>query len=145
MPALILSFLSCWKVSLALQSITKFLVLMTYRSEDYRLVNLFSERERRCPTLLYSVLSILDYYTTNIDIHISDNVWARVGVYMMGSVLIRSFLLGLLAHALHHELVLDDLGFFLLLLFLLFVLGWLFLQLEVSNLVDALDFAQGQA
>lgn len=64
---------------------------------------------------------------------------------MMESVLIRSFLLGLLANALNHELVLDDFWFFLLLLFLLFVLGWLFLQLEVCNLVDALDFSQSEA
>lgn len=68
-----------------------------------------------------------------------------VWLYMMESVLIRSFLLGLLANALNHELVLDDFWFFLLLLFLLFVLGWLFLQLEVCNLVDALDFSQSEA
>lgn len=64
---------------------------------------------------------------------------------MMENVLIRSFLLGLLADALNHKLVLDDFWFFLLLLFLLFVLGWLFLQLEVCNLVDALDFSQSEA
>lgn len=51
----------------------------------------------------------------------------------------------MLADALHHELVLDDLRLVLLLLLLLFILSRLFLQLEVGDLIDALDFSQGKA